>query len=90
MSASRPPEPARLTLVSGAGCCLCERAEALIAKVALDYPLVLEHLTIDGDPALEASYRERLPVVLLDGAEIMSLKVTEFWLRKALKARLAA
>lgn len=80
----------RLTLVSGAGCGLCDRAEALIAKVAKDYPLELAVLKIDGDPALEARYRARLPVVLIDGAEAMALKVTEFWLRKALKARSGA
>jgi hypothetical protein len=46
----------------------------------------LEEVAIDGDPALEARYREWLPVVELDGERLFTYYVHE----QALRRRLAA
>jgi glutaredoxin len=49
------------------GCYLCERARGIVAGIREQIPFDLEEIEIDGDPALEASYREWLPVVEIDG-----------------------
>jgi glutaredoxin len=47
----------------GQGCSLCERARAQLDRLGLEYDAV----DITGDDALEARYREWLPVVEIDG-----------------------
>jgi glutaredoxin len=50
------------------GCHLCEAALALAEEVCGERGLPVETVRIDGDPRLEAMYRERIPVVEVDGA----------------------
>jgi glutaredoxin len=57
----------RVTLYHAAGCHLCERARAIVAAARNEVPFELEEIDIGGDPALEAEYREWLPVVEIDG-----------------------
>jgi glutaredoxin len=57
----------KVTLYHAAGCHLCERARGVLASVRADVPFELEEIAIDGDSELEASYREWLPVVEIDG-----------------------
>jgi glutaredoxin len=65
-------------LYKAEGCHLCERAQgqlaALQAELAFDYAEV----DIGGDPELEATYREWLPVVEIDGA-----RAFVYWLDEA-------
>lgn len=75
----------RLTLYSGPGCCLCETAKALIEKVALDIPLDVQIQDITSDPLLFERFRHAIPVVALEGQVVMAGKVSELWLRKALR-----
>ena len=49
------------------GCHLCERARGTLAELLQDHAFELEEVDIGGDPALEARYREWLPVVEIDG-----------------------
>jgi glutaredoxin len=50
-----------------AGCGLCRTVEGLVADVGdLDAQVV----DVDQDPALQARYHLRVPVVLLDGVEV--------------------
>jgi glutaredoxin len=58
---------AKVVLYHAMGCHLCERARGIIAEIREQIPFDLEEIEIDGDPALEASYREWLPVVEIDG-----------------------
>jgi glutaredoxin len=58
---------ARVTLYHAAGCHLCERARRIVEAVRAELPFVLEEVDIGDDPALEARYREWLPVVEIDG-----------------------
>jgi glutaredoxin len=74
-----------LTLYSGPNCSLCDKAKALIDKVALDTPLTLETIDITSDPALYEAHRYEIPVIAVDGDIRMRGKVSEFWLRKALR-----
>jgi glutaredoxin len=57
-------------LVFGArGCHLCENALRVVEKVRAELPFELEHIDITGDDELERFYRERLPVVFVNGEE---------------------
>jgi glutaredoxin len=58
---------ARVVLFHAKGCHLCERAREIVAQVRQEVPFELREVEIDGDPELEARYREWLPVVEIDG-----------------------
>jgi glutaredoxin len=64
--ASIPKNP-RVTLYHAEGCHLCERVRGTLAELRQEHGFELEEVDIDGDPALEARYREWLPVVEIDG-----------------------
>ena len=59
----------RVVLYKSEGCHLCLRAAAQLA--ALGDELEFEHveISIEGDPQLEARYRELIPVVEIDGEQ---------------------
>lgn len=61
-----------VTLVSAPGCHLCESARNVIARVQAEIPFELEEVDISGDEELERRYRERIPVVLIDGEEVFT------------------
>ena len=54
-------------LYHAAGCHLCERARGVLAELEAELGFELREVDIGGDPALEADYREWLPVVEIDG-----------------------
>jgi glutaredoxin len=62
-------EPARLTLLTRAGCHLCEAAAETVARIGAEVGVVPEEVDVDADPELQAEYGDRVPVVLLDGRE---------------------
>jgi glutaredoxin len=76
----------RITVFHAAGCHLCERALAQVRALRDELGFELEEVAIDGDPALEARYREWLPVVELDGERLFTYHVHE----QALRRRVAA
>jgi hypothetical protein len=51
------------------GCHLCESALGAIGRVRDELEFELELRDITGDPDLEQRYRERIPVVEIDGVE---------------------
>lgn len=59
----------------------------MLESVREEIPFALEEVSIDGDPALEASHRERIPVVKIDGDVAFSLFVHPDSLRRRLSAR---
>jgi glutaredoxin len=56
-----------VTVYTGRGCHLCERALEVLEDVRVEHPFTLEIVDITDDPALERAYRELLPVVEIDG-----------------------
>jgi glutaredoxin len=77
------PKPGHLvTLVHAAGCHLCESARRVIEGVRAEIPFELEEVDITGDEELEPRYRERIPVVLIDGEEAFTYFVTPAGLRR--------
>jgi glutaredoxin len=49
------------------GCHLCERALAQVRELRQELDFALTEVDIGGDEALEAAYREWIPVVEIDG-----------------------
>ena len=80
--ASTPRDPHVVTLVHADGCHLCEGARRVIEGVRAEVPFELEEVDIVGDDELEARYRERIPVVLVDGEEAFTYFVTPDGLRR--------
>ena len=56
----------RVTLISRTGCHLCEEAEAVLDRIAAGQWTRVE---VSDSIELERDYGDRVPVVLLDGAE---------------------
>ncbi len=77
----------RLTLLSRAGCHLCEDARAVVARVAADTGAEWEELDVDADPRLVDEYGDRVPVLLLDAKEHAYWRVDEARLRAALSGQ---
>ena len=73
-------------LVSAQGCHLCDSARRVLEDVRLEIPFELVEIDITGDPDLEARYRERIPVVLVDGEEAFTFFVHPDGLRRRLTA----
>jgi glutaredoxin len=64
---SAPERQLSVTLYTAVGCHLCERALQVVEEVRAERDFELRVVEIDGDPELEARYREWLPVVEIDG-----------------------
>jgi glutaredoxin len=65
----------QVTLYGKPGCCLCDDAKQAIAAVRLDREFELSEVDVSLDPALHARYGERIPVVEVDGEEVLELQV---------------
>jgi len=66
------------------GCHLCESALGVIARVRGEVDFTVELCDITGDTELEGRYRERIPVVEIDGAEAFTYFVHPEVLRSRL------
>ena len=84
--ASTPRARHVVTLVRAEGCHLCESARRVIEGVRADVPFELEEVDIAGDDELETRYRERIPVVLVDGEEAFTYFVTPEGLRRRVES----
>ena len=69
-------------------CSLCDKAAAILAHLRREFEFDVQYVDITADAELFARYRERIPVLMVDGREIASLVVTTPALRSAL-SRLA-
>jgi hypothetical protein len=56
----------------------------VLAEVRAEVPFELEEVDITGDPELERRYRERIPVVLVDGEEAFTYFLHPDGLRRRL------
>jgi hypothetical protein len=78
---------ARIELLTRDGCSLCSPARASVARIAGEAGLPWIERDVDADPDLADAYGDRVPVVLLDGAEHAYWRVEEQRLRDALAGR---
>ena len=78
---------AKVVLYHAKGCHLCERARGIVAEIREQIPFLLEEVEIDGDPVLEATYREWLPVVEINGERAFVYHVDPEAFRRKLAAQ---
>jgi glutaredoxin len=76
----------RVTLYGKPGCHLCEEAKEVVDAVRAERAFELEEVDITRDAELESRYRERIPVVAIDGHEALELVIE----RSKLEERLAS
>ena len=75
-----------VVLYHGEGCHLCERALEQVRALHEELRFELEEVAIDGDPQLEAAYRELIPVVEIDGERVFTYDLHEAAFRRRLAA----
>jgi hypothetical protein len=64
-----------VVLYSRPGCGLCDEARDVLLAERERTPFDLEEIDVSGDDALELEYGIRIPVVLVDGAEVFEIRV---------------
>jgi len=77
-----------VTLYRAPGCGLCDRAEAILARLARALPIAVSAVDISGDPALEARYFLEIPVIEVGGRVVARAPIAEAALRAELEALL--
>ena len=75
-----------VALYHAEGCHLCDRALEVVRDAQAEVPFTLELVDITATDALEAAYREHIPVIEIDGVRAFTYFVTP----EALLARLGA
>lgn len=73
-----------VTLLTRVDCPSCARAEDDIARICGELGVPYETTDVDADRELRAEYGDRVPVILVDGAEHGYWAVEEDRLRAAL------
>jgi len=75
-----------ITVYLRPGCHLCEEALAVLGDLRAQVAFVLETVDIESDDDLHRRYLERIPVIVLDGAELYDYVVDARDLRARLNA----
>lgn len=78
------PRDHAVTLVTRAGCHLCEVAEQTLRTLAEELGFAYREVDVDSAAALRDAYADRVPVIVLDGKEHGYWRVEEARLRKRL------
>ena len=73
-----------LEILTKSDCCLCEDIKKIVTRVILDYPAKLVMTDIESDPALYEKFKERIPVLKINGIESFVYKANEITLRHKL------
>ncbi len=73
-----------VTLYSKPDCPLCDEAREALDRVREPSPFELLEIDITTDADLEVAYRERIPVIALDGEELFDFHVDEQLLERRL------
>jgi glutaredoxin len=79
-----PAADHEVTLITRAGCHLCEDAEQLLRRLSAELGFGYREVDVDASPVLRDEFSDRVPVILLDGREHGYWRVEEARLRKAL------
>jgi hypothetical protein len=77
-------DPTRVVVLTRPGCHLCEDVIHIVARVCEELQVSWCERDITQDPVLLASYREQIPVTLIDGLHHDFWRVNEGRLRAAL------
>ncbi|MBA3840614.1 MAG: glutaredoxin family protein [Thermoleophilaceae bacterium] len=63
-----------VTLYGKPGCHLCEEGRAALAAARARRDFALEEVDVSLDPRLARRYGERVPVVAIDGEDVLELR----------------
>jgi hypothetical protein len=72
----------QLDVYTAHGCCLCDDARAVLDPLACELDLPVRWIHIDGDPELEAAWREQLPAGVLAGRKVFKYRVDADLIRR--------
>lgn len=75
-------DPRELVVYTAHGCCLCDEAREVLDELAPELGLDVSWVHIDGDPALEAAWREQIPAGVLAGRKVFKYRVDAALLRR--------
>ncbi len=75
-----------ITLFGRIGCHLCDEAEEVLRRAALQFPLDLVKVDVDSDPDLARRYANQIPVVTINGRKWSKFHVDPRRLRRKLAA----
>ena len=74
----------RVEIYSKRDCCLCDEAKAVLIKVQREIPFDLHEIDVESRPELYETYKERIPLILINGRPAYKLRVDEAALRRRL------
>jgi glutaredoxin len=77
-------------MMTAPGCHLCDAAYAVLDEARAELGFELVRVDITGDPALEAEYREQIPVVYVAGRKAFKYAVDPAELRRRVRAATSA
>lgn len=75
----------QIEILTKKGCGLCVDAKEVVERVLPDFPATLKMIDIEFIPNLFEKYKEKIPVVRINGKESFLYKVNEITLRKKLE-----
>lgn len=78
------PPSITIEILTKADCSLCVTAKEVVDRALKDYAADLILTDIESDPNLFEQYKEKIPVVRINGQESFVYKVHETTLRKKL------
>lgn len=66
------------------GCSLCRGVRNSLEELRWEFDLVVDEVEITRDSGLYERYKERVPVVIIDGRVILEGRISEEQIRRAL------
>ena len=73
-----------IEILTKSDCSLCDDMKKVINRVIKDYSLKLVTTDIESDPTLYDKFKERIPVLKINGVESFVYKINEITLRHKL------
>jgi len=74
----------RVEIYSKRDCCLCDEAKAVLIKIQREIPFDLHEIDVESRPELYETYKERIPLILINGRPAYKFRVDEAALRRRL------
>ena len=75
----------QIEILTKKDCDLCNDAKEIVERVLPDFPATLKMIDIESHSDLFEKYKEKIPVVRINGKENFVYKVNEITLRKKLE-----
>ena len=71
-------------IYSKRGCCLCEEMKEVLLRVQQDIPFSIQEIDIESALALYEAYKERIPLVTINGQPAFKSHMTDVDFRRRL------